>query len=521
MLLVALALSVLLQGDTPPPTQALPWSPVPSPHWTPSSARHLLDRAGFGGPPAEVYRLFALGPEGAVDALLGEAIPPQVDDAFIPRPIQRDYRAARREVDEAADEMDMKAMRKEARKGDNQQTDEYRQFWLQQMVAGDTPAREKLALFWHGHFTSSIREVRDSYAMIRQIELFREQGLSSFADLLHQVSLDPAMLAYLDNDKNKKGAPNENFAREVMELFTMGPGHYTEQDIHEAARAFTGWKPDKTTGDARFFKNRHDKGPKTFLGRTGKLDAGDVLDILLEQPATAEHLVTKLWEFYAYPDPEPELVAALAAGFREDGYQLRPLLRRVLLSQAFHARQARAALFKSPVEFVVSTVRRLELEPPPGRFMASACEQLGQELLGPPNVKGWEGGETWISASTLFQRSNIAGLMLDGVDRRWYRSDEGKAMRKTLPTDIKLLRGWSSGLEPAALLARDATPAMAVGTLCDRLLPVAPSAATFEQLVTHVAPFGPDAFYPGQEETDALLAECVHLILSLPEYQLN
>lgn len=494
-------------------------------HWEPADARHLLDRAGFGGTPQAIHALHALGPEAAVDQLLGSGAASDASalPEFSPEPYKLMARVERRDMDGDGEQLDdaRRALRKTTRKSDNSQADDYREFWLGQMVQGARPAREKLALFWHGHFTSSQRDIRDSYAMVQQVELFRRTGMGSFSDLLHAVTLDPAMLAYLDNDKNKKGAPNENYAREVMELFTLGTGHYSEQDIVEAARAFTGWRTDKDTGEARFVKRRHDGEQKTFLGRTGHFDADDVLDILLEQQATAPYLVRKLLGFYATPEPDDAWVAELADGFRADGYALQPLMRRVFLSPAFYARDTRAALFKSPVAFLVSTLRRLDMPPPPGRFMASACDLLGQDLLNPPNVKGWEGGEAWISSSTIMLRANVAWMLMGGVDKQWLRSDEGRALRKVMPKDMRDLRRWRELPDASELTGGATDPALALDALCDRLLPVAPSAATRAQLVQYIAPFGPDAYDITDEDTARLVLDAVHMVLSLPEYQLT
>jgi hypothetical protein len=491
--------------------------------WTLADARHLLDRACFGGTPAMIQRLHILGPEGAVDELLGHSS--GFGNGATSNPKSYSALAHRRLARAAEGNLQSddarKSLKKMTSKNDRKQADTYREFWLSQMAQGVHPVGEKMALFWHGHFTSSIRDVKDSYAMVQQIEMYREKGLGSFSSLLHDITLDPAMLAYLNNDKNKKKAPNENYAREVMELFTLGTGNYTEQDVVEAARAFTGWRTNKETGVARFAKRRHDPSTKTVLGRTGNLGASDVLDILLEQPATAPFLVRKFLNFYATPEPDEAWVAELSTSFRDSGYAIRPLLRKIFLSPAFYARNTRAALFKSPVDFLVSTLRRLEIPPPPGRFMASACDLLGQKLLEPPNVKGWEGGEAWISSSTIMLRANVAWMLMGGIDKQWLRSDEGRALRKFIPQDARELRHWIAAPDPVLLTEGAPDPETAIDAVCNRLLPVAPSSTTRNRLCEYIAPFGPDAYRITEPQTARLVLDAVHMTLSLPEYQLT
>jgi uncharacterized protein (DUF1800 family) len=502
-------------ADEPASTIGSPWAPIEAQQWTLSAARHLLDRAAFGGTPDEVRALHELGAEAAVDSLLS---PGRGDDILPAVPIRLEARQRRSDSDSPETAATSK---KTARRADRHQAEDFRSAWLARMVTSPHPLREKLALFWHGRFTSSMRDVKDSYAMAQQIELFRSRGLGPFDELLHVVTLDPAMLVYLNNDKNKKGQPNENFAREVMELFTLGPGHYTEHDVQEAARALTGWRRDKQTGDARFVRGRHDRDSKTFLGETGRFDAEDVLDIILEQEALAPFVAARLVAWFVHPDATPELIAPLAAHYRDDGLSTQALLRRIFLSREFYSRRARAALFKSPVEFMVSSLRRLERQPPPGHFLANACESLGQSLLAPPNVKGWEGGETWISTSTIMHRANLAWLLVGGADKSWRKSEGASAVMRSLPKGSKKLRAWSRDLDVTVLLGGAVTPAAAVQALCERLLPVAPAAATLHELETYVAPFGDDAFHPGDKSTQRLLREALHLIMSLPEYQLN
>jgi len=297
---------------------------------------------------------------------------------------------------------------------------ELRSWWLTEMLVTPSPLTEKMTLFWHNHFVSSQQKVRSPQLMYRQNALLRRHALGNFGRLLQAVARDPAMVIYLDSASNRKGQPNENFAREVMELFTLGEGHYTERDVKEAARAFTGWGIDPDRGEFVFRRLAHDDGVKTVLGRTGNLDGDAVLGVLLAQPQTAELIVAKLWREFVAPDPDPGEVRRIAQVFRDSGYEIRPALRALLTSDAFYDPGNRAALIKSPVELVVGTLRQFNFatgEPLP--FVLGVA-LLGQNLFSPPNVKGWPGGEMWINSTTLLARK----AFLD----RLFRVEETRAM---------------------------------------------------------------------------------------------
>ncbi|MBL8768425.1 MAG: DUF1800 domain-containing protein, partial [Planctomycetes bacterium] len=450
------------------------------PDWTLAHARHLLDRAGFGGTPAEIERIHALGREGAIDALLADGSFVAFDDPVAepddPSLLERAF----------ATEEERRQFRRERARDERLRIERYRDFWIREMARGEDPVREKLALFWHGFFTSSQREVRNANAMIGQIERFRRDGSTSYADLLHAIARDPAMLIYLNNDKNRKQHPNENFAREVLELFSMGPGHYTEADVKEAARAFTGWIAKD--GEAKFVKARHDRGDKTFLGEKGRFDGDDVLDIVLAQPRTARFVVEKFVAFYVGPGVDERVLDGFARTFRDSNYDVTTLLRAIFASDAFQAPAAQGALFKSPVEFVASTVRRLELDPPPPPFLALAAEHLGQSLLFPPNVKGWEGGESWFNTASILNRANVARILVHGsvgvreaeamVDDAMMPADdvaqdgesaEPNAMKRrndAFSRAVKRLRRWDSNVDPAVLCGTPKTSRDAVRALC-------------------------------------------------------
>ena len=280
-------------------------------------------------------------------------------------------------------------------------------WWAERMLDTDRPLEEKMALFWHGHFATAENKVRDYRKMLGQIDLFERHATGNFGDLLTAVAKDPAMLYYLDAGVNVKGAANENFAREVMELFTMGVGHYTERDVREAARAFTGWNFENL--DFVVNTAQHDDGPKTFLGRTGNFDGVDVLGIILEQPVTAEFIAAKIYRFFVRQDPSPALTAQLGAVLRDNSYELRPLLRTVFLSRDFYSEASYGAHIKGPVEHVVTMLKQLGAEDVPGvPDFTSTTIALGQHLLNPPSVAGWAQGQSWITPALLQERGNVA-----------------------------------------------------------------------------------------------------------------
>jgi len=285
------------------------------------------------------------------------------------------------------------------------------QWWAQRMLTTKRPLEEKMALFWHGHFATSDDKVRDYRKLVQQLALFRTHAAGNFRDLLIGVAKDPAMLVYLDAGENVKGNPNENFGREILELFTMGVGNYKETDIREAARAFTGWTNDSLKFVVK--PELHDDGEKTFLGRRGKFDGVDVIDIILEQDVTARFIASKLYRYFVREDPSPELVASLGKVLKENTYAIAPLLTTMFLSRDFYSPPSYGTQIKNPVHLVVSTYRKLGLTEIPGiPDFNSTTRDLGQELFHPPNVAGWEGGRSWITPALLLQRGNVAREVL-------------------------------------------------------------------------------------------------------------
>ncbi len=374
-------------------------------------ARHLLNRTSFAANVDDIETFAKLSRAQAVDQLLAWTSNYKI---VTPPPEWINNFESPRRLRTLSDEERKLAQREQVEKGL-----ELRRWWMTEMLTTPSPLTEKMVLFWHNHFVSSLQKVRSPVLMYRQQLILRKHALGYFGDLLHEVSKDAAMVIYLDNASNRKAQPNENFAREVMELFTLGEGNYSEADIKEAARAFTGWSIDLDTGEFLMRPLIHDDGIKTILGRSGNFDGDAVLDILLAQPPTAEFVVAKLWREFVSPTPEPSEVKRIARMFRDNRYNVKVALRALLTSDAFYAAQNRAALIKSPVDLIVGTLRQFRFETGDVTPLILASRQLGQDLFAPPNVKGWPGGEAWINSATLLQRKQLL--------ERLFRAQEARA----------------------------------------------------------------------------------------------
>lgn len=378
---------------------ALPSAGMAGPPIGEDGARHLLARTGFGPTEAGIRVYAPLDRDAAIARLLAGARTTPVTRP--PSDLESEAPIARR-PDRENPEARKAFVREQVREGI-----ELRGWWMGEMLATDSPIAERMTLFWHNHFVSSQQKVRVARLMYRQNATFRANALGSFATLLHAASKDAAMLVYLDGVRNRRGAPNENFAREVMELFTLGEGHYSERDVKEAARAFSGWSLDRESGRFVFRRALHDAGEKTVFGRTGRFDGDQVLDLLLERPETAEFVVAKLWREFVSPDPDAREVRRIAADFRRSGYRIKVALSGLLSTDAFWSPANRGVLVKSPVDLVVGTLVTLEVPPADATPFALAVAGMGQNLFSPPNVKGWRGGEAWIDTSTLLARKQF------------------------------------------------------------------------------------------------------------------
>ncbi|HEY7495920.1 MAG TPA: DUF1800 domain-containing protein [Candidatus Tectomicrobia bacterium] len=371
-------------------------------------ARHLLARSSFGGTPDDIEALTRLSYAEAVDRLLNGSRqqPCTAPPAWVDGP-PPDFRA-RRNADASMRQV-LRAQRRE-------QGLELKGWWYGELLSTDSPVTERLTLFWHNHFTSSLEKVRWPALLYRQNLLLRQHALGNFRTLLHAIAKDPAMILYLDGQTNRTGNPNENFARELLELFTLGEGYYSEQDVKESARAFTGWMVERRSDRFRFNARQHDHGVKTFLGRSGTFDGEAILDILLQQPRLAVHITEKLWRAFVSETPDKSEVQRLAALFRERDYAIRPLLYGLLTCRHFREARGRGTLVKSPVELIVGTVRLFHILLRDTQWLARVGRRLGQDLFDPPNVKGWPGGNAWITASTLLARQQFLQRLLRGQD---------------------------------------------------------------------------------------------------------
>lgn len=366
---------------------------------------HLRRRTGFSARENEIEPLIALGIEGAVDKLLENPYDHAIDDEAILRLLQGDM-----------NNLDPRAVSA---------------WWLYRMLVSQHPIQERLALFWHNHFATSASKVQAGRLMLIQIQLFQRLGLDNFKTLTLEVAKDPAMLVWLDGNRNVKGKPNENFARELFELFTMGIGHYTERDIQEAARAFTGWSFSRVTASFVFNRNQHDDGEKEVFGKRARFTGEQIIEMVVEHPATAQHIARKFCQHFIndVEPPDARTVEELAKVFRESGYSIRVLMRRLLLTPAFWSPVNWRKRVKSPVEFVVGTLRQVgvgerlravNLSDGAGQRLLVAylrlatqwTRRIGQALLYPPDVAGWEWGKAWISSTTMLERMRFAEFLL-------------------------------------------------------------------------------------------------------------
>ena len=597
--LVAAAVRVTALAVAPaPPDAPAAWagdlSPISAGDWNYDRAAHLIERAGFGATPEEIARLARLTPQQAVGELVDyESIASDLkpfDESVIWDPGMDPFPPSRAEAVRIARErgegLGAKVLPEGAQRrlqpvvdkffyglyANQIETQRLGLWWANRMLATRRPLEEKLTLFWHGHFATGENKVRDYRMMLRQNEMFRARASGAFRELLVGILKDPAMLVYLDNGENIKTHPNENFGRELLELFTMGVGNYTERDVREAARAFTGW-----TNDVLVFKlnaDQHDSGTKTFLGRTGTFNGEDIVDIILAQPVTAEFMAAKIYRFFVREEIDATLRKELGRTLRDNGYQMKPLLKRIFLAKDFYSAPSVATQIKSPVQLVVSTYKKMGLREIPtipdfGRMTGS----LGQSLFDPPNVAGWAGGRTWITPSTLLNRGNMfRGVLFPDV--KGFRAPDRVMSATDSRVGIRFTQGMSmtdatreevdtsTMAESNMMVDRDEDyntryggyKGMLLAFERTRLIPrktapidlsamvSAAGANTVEKVVDHFArrflsvplaererallidflrgKLGSATIVPGEKLEDSL-RELLYLVLSAPEYQLG
>ena len=405
-------------------------TPITAADWSYDRAEHLLGRAGFSGTPEEIQKLADMTPGQAVrslvyyDSMSNEHLPAFVHSGFwdatlTPFPPSRP--AATEMAEKRGEEMGVKIKPAHVNRHMQPVSDRFfywlratrletrrvGYWWAERMLDTPRPLEEKMALFWHGHFATAENKVRDYRKILLQVETFEKHATGNFGDLVVAVAQDPGMLYYLDAGVNVKGAANENFAREVMELFTMGVGNYSEMDVREAARAFTGWNFENL--DFVVNSALHDDESKTFLGRTGNFDGVNVLRVILEQPVTAEYIGSKIYRFFVREEVSPTLKTEIGNIFRDNHYELRPLLMTLFLSRDFYSEASYGAHIKGPVEHVITLLKQLGAKDVPGvPDFNSTTIALGQHLLNPPSVAGWAQGRSWITPSLLQERGNVA-----------------------------------------------------------------------------------------------------------------
>jgi uncharacterized protein (DUF1800 family) len=421
-------------------------APLPAAQWNDATAAHLLNRAGFGGSPQDIENLRLMGPDRAVSWLIDyERIPDDTPAPEWTQNISDDAILQRDAINRAADVDTRRELQRMQGQEVNKQIAELRYWWMRRMALGPRPFLEKMTLFWHGHFATSFEKVRSPYFLWLQNETQRQNATGSFSQLLIAMAEDPAMLDYLDGERSNKNKPNENFAREVMELFTLGEGNYTEHDIQQLARAFTGWGLAKDQLRYEYHPNNHDPGPKTIFGQTANFSGEEALQLICAQPACAPFIVSKIWRYFVQDQPPAAVVAALAADFNAHGMDIKRLMRTIFRSQEFYAPDVVRAQIKSPVQWILAASHQLEAPLPTEPMTLVMLLQLGQELFQPPNVKGWDGGVAWITTNSLLDRYNFAAALVEG-------------QRVPLPSLLGQMRGFNNSLEDDGLLQIGPTP---------------------------------------------------------------
>jgi len=375
-----------------------PWVATTESPWDKPTIHHLYRRIGFGISASEAQRKV----EAGVDATFDRIFSPTSDAEY---------------------ESTSSSIAKSILAGGN-----LRQLsvgWLHRILNTPNPLVEKMTLFWHGHFATGADKVNDIYAMQQQNETLRKYALGSFAQMVHDISKDPAMLIYLDSAYNRKAHPNENYARELMELFCMGEGNYSEKDVQELARCFTGWEVRRL--QFRFNRFQHDTGRKSLLG-TKEIESGEqAIDIVLNHEATPKFIIKKLFKFFIADEPTPSdrLLEPLVKQFRADNLQIAPVLRRMISSNLLFSEIARNRKIRSPVDWMIHWMKGLDISGNM-QLLSEGLTQMGQSLYFPPNVKGWDGGRAWINSSTLVARANAMHRLVHDGNTRFDKQSIGQ-----------------------------------------------------------------------------------------------
>lgn len=452
--------------------------------------KHLYWRAGFGLSPEEWQQRQNWSIKQAVDALFAEA----KNVSALPVPARDFDLAALRQMDkkEAA----------ELLKKERQMVAQQNIAWVQRMAnPNESALLERMSFFWHGHFAC---QSKSGIVAVTQLNTIREHALGNFRDLVLAIAKDPAMIRFLNNQQNRKDSPNENFAREVMELFTIGRGHYTEQDIKESARAFTGWS-STVEGTFIFRQRQHDFGQKTFMGKTANFNGEDIIDIILEQPETAQFITRKIYRHFVNEVFNEQIISDLSDRFYKSNYDIGKLMRNIFTSDWFYAPENMGTKIKSPVELLAGIMRTLNVQFANTQAILFAQKALGQMLFNPPNVAGWKGGKSWIDNATLLFRLNLVPGIIN--------SAEIDFKTKELPEEDDLKGGKrftaSVDLQPLRKLTSGASDAAALAALTNYLLQT-PIAIGQEKLAKAI----------GSSRQEDVLKAAVMMVMTLPEYQM-
>lgn len=463
---------------------------LPANQWTVDAAAHLLNRAGFGGTPEEIKKLHAMGHAQAVAFLLdsGEEADLFPPPELTPSALYFDRQHAMKELPE----MVRQSFKKIYNRDERDEISSIRQWWLNRMRYSPFAAREKAVLFWHGHWASSIDKVKWPVQMWQQNETLRAYAFGSIPAFAKEISRDPAMIKYLDLNSSSAKNPNENFARELMELFLLGEGNYSETDIQQSARAFTGYRIDQKTGAFRFDPKQRNTETKFFFGRSGNFSGDDIIDIITAQPRCADYLTEKIWMFYAGTPASPSTLTDLSQTFRESGLNTGRLLKSIFMNRDFYSPSVVRHQIKSPVQWVIQTCKTLDIPLPKPPHTENVLRQLGQELLAPPNVKGWDGGRAWISSSSLLLRYNIAGQLV--------KARSNKENQPITPPNIDLI------------IPPNTTPEIALQLLGERLFQSPLPPALKEKAL---------AFLEANGNSAESRRDLLHLAMSTPEFQLT
>jgi len=445
--------------------------------WNERTVAHMLRRVGFGATQEDIKFYLDMGQTRAIDYIINYE---RIDDSEVDRQVA----AANLDLTKAADLI---------------------LWWVIRMTFTKRLLQEKMVFFWHDHFATAIFKVKEEDLMLKQNQLFRQFALGNFEAFLLEVSKDPAMIIWLDNFTNKKGQPNENYARELNELFSMGVGNYTENDVKEAARAFTGWSVNRRTKEFLFETNQHDFGSKTFLGETGPFNGDDIVRIIAGKQATARFISKKLFEYFVFQDPKDSTIDKLASVYLSSGKSIKAVMQAILTSEEFFSEKAFNSIVKSPIEYVVGTLRMLKAKldtKGKGGDIVNSLTAQGQTLFNPPSVSGWDGDIEWINTSTLLNRLNFSNTL----------------------TSNRGTRG--STIDPKALIgsSKIATSKEVVNFFLKQLALYDVDSATNKTLRKYLDQNDDGSkgkFTLNDASIDKKVRGLIHLILTLPDYQFN